>query len=196
MAVTAWKSAGTCANDNSSGSLPWEADNLVPTALVGNELTSDNDVFAKTLFSSGATSNFLKATNFGFTTSDVPTGSSIDGFEIEVRQYREATASVVSTVIKLVKAGSIVGNDFGTSNDWATSEAVVVYGNSTQLGGQSWTVSDITSSSFGLVLAFNSGTSRTSPSGSWSFVDQIRVRIFYTDPSSVNQRSCFLTFFV
>ena len=199
MAVTAWKTAGTCANDSSAGSLAWVADFDLGDPLVGNELSSDDGNDANTGYGSGATSNFLKATNFGFTTSDIPTGSSIDGFEVEVRQYRGTTATVVSTLIKLVKSGSIVGNDFGTTADWATAETAVIYGNATQLGGQSWNVSDVTASNFGMVLAYTSSTSRFFPFGNWAFVDQVRIRVYYTvggggsfDPKVASQ---FLTFF-
>lgn len=199
MAVTAWKSAGTCANDSSAGTLDWWQDYDVGTPLAGNELSSDNNIYATTGYGSGATTQFLKATNFGFTTSDIPSGSSIDGFEIEVRQYKGSSQAVISTLIKLVKANTIVGNDFGITADWATTETAVVYGNSTQLGGQSWTVSDVTASNFGMVLAATYGTSRLFPFGNFGIVDQIRVRVYYTvggggsfDPKVASQ---FLTFF-
>lgn len=198
MAVTAWKTAGTCVNDTSAGTLAWLADTDLVTPLVGNELSSDNDVFANNTFASTATSNFLKATNFGFTTSDIPSGSSIDGIEIEVRQIKYS-GGVASTLIKLVKANAIVGSDFGVTGDWSTTETAVVYGGATQLGGQSWTVSDITASNFGMVLAYTGTSSRLIPFGTSFAVDQVRIRVYYTvggggsfDPKVASQ---FLTFF-
>jgi len=82
----------------------------------------------------------------------VPSGSTINGFEIEVRETT-STPAVSSTLVKLVKGGSVVGNDIGAAGDWPGTETAVVYGSSTELGGQSWTQSDVVASNFGCVIS-------------------------------------------
>lgn len=198
MAVTAWKVAGTAANDTSTGSVTWDSDDLF-TPLSGTEVTNDDNIYAGPQLAGSGTSNWLKATNFGFTSTDIPVGSSIDGFEIEVRQFKSGTIVVSSTTIKLVKAGTVSGNDFGTAGDWATTETVVNYGSATQLGGLSWTQSDVVSTNFGIALSIVNAFS-TSPVGARNrFVDQIRMRVNYTvGGASFDQKKAseFLTFFM
>lgn len=194
MAVTSWKTSGTAANATGVGTLAWVADDS-STPLSGNELSSDNNVYAGIIPATSATTNYLRATNFGFTSADVPAGSTIDGFEVEVIQYRSATPVVVSTSIQLVKALAVVGSNFGTSADWAGTETAVVYGSSTQLGGVGWSQSDVISSNFGTALSLTLSSGITGIVRS-HFVEQVRVRIYHTTPTfTPNQASAFMTFF-
>ena len=57
-------------------------------------------------------------------------------------------------VVKLVKGGTISGNDKSTIVDLGTSEITQSYGGSDDLWGETWSVSDINSSSFGVVLSY------------------------------------------
>lgn len=182
MAVTSYKSCGTNADDSSVGTMAWVADDF-STPLSGTESSSNDDVFAGVITESGGTSHYLKCTNFNFTSGDVPSGSTIDGFEIEVRQYRQSTPLVINTNIRLVKAGSIVGSDIGVTADWNTSETAVVYGSSSQLGGVSWTQSDIVSSTFGCAISIVLGTSKFFITHDY-LIDQVRMRVYYTLGSS------------
>lgn len=179
LPVTSWFSAGTVANDTSTGSLSWDSD-TGGTALVGNEVASDNDVYAYGRAASLTATNYLKCTNFGITSTDVPVGATINGVEVEVRQFRGNTTPVVtSTSVNLVKAGSVVGSNFGVTADWAITETVVTYGSSAQLGGVSWTQSDVTSSGFGTALSVLWASTRISTSPN-AYVDQVRLRVNYT----------------
>lgn len=182
MAVTSYLSSGTCADDNSVGTVTWDSDGF-GTPLVGTEVSSDNNVYAGASANNSATSHYLKCTNFGFTSSDIPSGSTINGFEIEVRQFRNALPTITATVVKFVKGGSVVGNDIGNTTDWAGTETVVTYGSSTELGGQSWTQSDVTASNFGCVISVTWGTTRLL-STFCTLVDQVRIRVYYTVPGN------------
>lgn len=179
MAVTSYLSGGTCASDSGIGTITWTSDDE-GGALVGTEVSSDNNVYAGAQMGNSTVTHYLKCTNFGFTGSDIPSGSTINGFEIEVRQYRPTTPTVASTLVKLVKGGTVSGDDFGASIDWDTTETAVVYGNSTQLGGLSWTQSDVVSSNFGCAISATSGTTRIAPTGRSILVDQVRIRVYYT----------------
>ena len=196
MATTSWKSAGTAESVTGVGTLQWFADDA-GTALSGSEVSSDNGVYAGIFGTASAVSNYLRATNFGFTNSDVPIGSSIDGFEIEVVQFRNGSPVTSSTLIKLVKGLSVVGSDFGVSGDWATSETTVTYGSSTELGGTSWTQSDVVSSNLGMVLSVTLG-SGFALIDRVQLVEQIRMRIHYTVGAGFDAKtaSSFLQFFV
>jgi hypothetical protein len=178
MSVTSWKTASTVADDSGVGTVSWVSDDF-GTALVGNEVSSDNGVYAGAINTGSSITHYLKSTNYGFTSSDVPSGATILGFEIEVRQYRIGAPTIASTLVKFVKTGSVVGNDIGTATDWATSETATTYGTSTELGGQSWTQSDVTASNFGCVISVTSASSRVAPSGRNLLVDQVRMRIYY-----------------
>lgn len=180
MAVTSYLSSGTCADDAGVGTVGWYAD-AFGTVLAGTEVSSNNDVYAGLNPANLGVSHYLKCTNFGFTSSDIPSGSSINGFEIEVIQYRPALPTVSSTEVRFVKGGSVVGSDIGIAADWPTTETAVVYGNSTQLGGQSWTQSDVTSSNFGCVISVTWGTTRF-VSTFTTLVEQVRMRVYYTLP--------------
>jgi hypothetical protein len=198
MAVTAWKAAGTAANDTSAGAVAWDSDDLF-TPIAGTEITNDDNIYAGPQLAGSGASVWLKATNFGFTSTDIPTGSSIDGFEIEVRQFKSGTIVVASTVVQLVKAGTVSGSNFGNTTDWATTETAVTYGSATQLGGLSWTQSDVTSTNFGMALRITNASSMSPVGGRNRFVDQIRLRVNYTvggasfDPKKASE---FLTFFM
>jgi hypothetical protein len=185
LPVTSWFSAGTVANDTSTGSLSWDSDAL-GSALVGTEVQNDDGVLAHGGASSLASTYYLKSTNFGIGTGDIPTGSTINGVEVEVRQYRAAfNPTVASAAVFLVKAGTVVGSSFGISGDWATTETVVTYGSSAQLGGESWTRSDILSSNFGTALSVLYNSARTSNTPN-VYVDQVRLRVYYTEPAPIN----------
>lgn len=186
MSVTSWKTAGTVASNSSIGTISWDSDDS-GTALVGNEVSSDNGVYAGAINSGGSVTYYLKSTNFGFTSGDVPIGASVDGLEIEVRQYRVGSPNIASTLIKLVKSGSVVGNDIGTAVDWATTETPVSYGGSTELGGQTWTQSDVVASTFGCVFSATSASSRVVSINRNLLIDQVRMRVYYsTNNATIN----------
>jgi len=198
MAVTAYKSAGAVVNETGVGSTAWESDDF-GTPLGGTDVQSDDNTYAGTSIGGSTTSNWLKCTSFGFTSSDVPSGATIDGIEVEVIQYRNTTITVASTEVKYVKTGTISGTNVGITGDWATSETAVTYGSSTSLGGLSFTDSDVTASNFGVALNLTTNSSRAPFFGRTKMVEQVRIRIHYTTGGGggfdVKKASQFLGFF-
>ena len=180
MAVTGWKSCGTVANDTGVGTLGWHLFNDAG-ALSGTEVSSDNGTYAGVYGNSSATTNYLKCTNFGFTTSDIPSGSTIDGIEVEYRKYRVGNPTVSATVVKLVKGGTIQGNDIAGDTDWATAETADVYGSSTEKGGLTIADTDVTASNFGAALSMTWAFTRLGGIGDNGVVDQVRMRVYYTE---------------
>jgi hypothetical protein len=194
MAVTVWKPAGTCATDSTMGTKSWLTTSS--GTLVGTEVSSNDDVFAATTASQTEVSHLLRCTNFGFTSSDVPTDATIDGIEIRFRRYRTAgtTEVVVDTNYRVVKGGTMQSTNTTKSGDWPTSEGEDTLGGSSYLGGTTFTQSDILSSGFGVAVGVTTATGRIGVPGQSHFIDIVESRVYYTPPYSANQSSMFLAF--
>lgn len=186
MSVTAWKNCGTVANFDAGGTT-WDNDD--GTAISATRVQSNDNLFAAQLDSSimgMGQSQWLHCTNFGFSSADIPNGSLISGFEVEVRQYRTVSAEPIATTsLKFIKANTLVGSDIGTSSDWATTEAAVVYGGSSELGGGIWLQGDVTSSQFGVGVKIVGQNTLLLVGDIYSFfIDQVRIRAYYSFATS------------
>lgn len=164
---------GTLANDASHGSIAW----VNPT----NASTSNN-VYATDAFSGGSQqSQYLKATNFGFTlTSGGLSGSTINGILVEVeRNTTSADISPTDDVIEIVKRGTISTPNKAAGGNWPTSDAYASYGSASDLWSNTWTTSDISATNFGMVISAKTPATvcETCPTGQ---IDHIRVTITYT----------------
>jgi hypothetical protein len=180
MSVTSYKACATCADDATVGTVSWVTN--AGGTLAGTEESADDNAYGNAGTSSGDTTHYLKCTMGAnaFSTSDIPSGATIDGFEIEVIRQRNGSPVVTTNLIKLVKGGSIVGNDFGNSTDWSDAvEQTVTLGSSSQKGGQSWSDSDARSSSLGCVIAATVGTARIIANPNL-LIDRVRIRVYYT----------------
>lgn len=182
MSVTAWKNCGTVANFDAGGTT-WDNDD--GTSISATRVESNDNLFAAQLDSSimgMGQSQWLHCTNFGFSSADIPNGALVDGFEVEVSQYRTVSAEpIANTLIQFIKANVLVGVDVGSTLDWGTSESAVVYGGANQLGGDTWTQSDVTSSSFGVGVKIVGQNTLLLVSDIYSFfIDQVRVRAYYS----------------
>lgn len=181
MAVTAYKFPGTVVNDTSSGS----GDAWTNPGNVSADDTSEAVWSVPTSHTNP--SQYLKCTNFGFTASDIPSGSTIDGIEVEYRRREVSVSDDISTShLRAVKGGSINGTNVSTMNtaEWIkdTSEAGsenIVEGGSSNLWNDTWTQADIVASDFGVALAVT-GTGFT-PEGR---IDYIKVRVYYSAAAS------------
>ena len=149
MATTAWKFAATASTYGSGAD--W---NYAGNALTGNELSSDNDVRAMASIFGAGTTRTLRARNFGFTSSDVPSGNNIDGVEIRVRRLC-GTSSSKDATIQLTNGTTAstaprIGNNKASASTWPTTEAAATYGGASDLWGATLTQAIVTSSAFGL----------------------------------------------
>lgn len=180
MATTSWKFCATAAQEAGGGTKQWSSDALGGVALVGTEVSADDNVFAYGEWTSLATTYWLKCTmgSNAFTSSDVPSGATIDGIEVRVRRYR-GTGTISSSDVKTVKGGTIGGNDLESGTDWATTEETVTYGGATELWGQTWTQTDVIASTFGAAIQVVYASSMIGPSTS-AFVDSVEIRVHYT----------------
>lgn len=174
MASQGPNSPGTIADDAAVGVLTW--------STPSNAATSDNAyAFAGNGYGSNQATHYLKVTNLGFS---IPSGSSIDGVEVAIERkgsHASAARCVKDSVVKLVKAGSVSGdNKAATGTLWPTSDASANYGGVSDLWGLSLSVDDVNSSTFGAVLSANvlSDYGKTTI---FAYVDHITVTITYTE---------------
>lgn len=156
---------GTMANDSSYGSNGWSNPDNAKTS---------NDSYATVSFASQLISNYLKATNFGFA---VPTGATINGILVDIEEKQASGTSIIDSRVRIVKGGTIGSTDKSTGATWPTTEAYVAYGSSSDLWGDTWSVSDINGSTFGFVVS-NSGSSGIAS------VDDMRITVYYTPLSA------------
>jgi hypothetical protein len=172
MSDTGWVSPGTVASDSTIGDFSWESPS--------NAKASDNSNAVANPATSNAEydSEYLKATNFGFS---IPTGATIDGIEAEIEMTcsYDFGAQPTENEIKIVKSnGSIGATNRATGAGIPAPEASVSYGGSSDLWGETWSVSDINDSDFGIVF---SGTTYSDPFGQGLNVDHIQIKVYYTE---------------
>jgi hypothetical protein len=145
---------------------------------------SSNNVYA-TVASSTALSQRLTTDNFGFA---IPAVNTIDGIEVRV-EWLSSAAGPTDQEVRLNKGGVFAGTNKATSTPVPTVEGITVYGNSTDLWGNTWTPADINALTFGAGLAvqFVSAPNKTVS------VDQITITVYHHAPlatSSVSTSVC------
>lgn len=163
-------SPGTMADDATVGTVAWASPDSA-------KVSDDNDAGPGAI-GNGVASHYLKATNFGFS---IPSGATITGVLAEV-EGKTVIGSIVENSVKLVKGGTISGNDKSTGASPAGADAYVSYGGSSDLWGVSLTPDDINSSGFGVAYS----TIGAAPAGGISTVDHIRITVYYTTACSIS----------
>lgn len=162
------RSAGAIANDTSVGNVIWNAP--------GNASVS-NGSYATASLSSGDRSEYLLASNFGFS---IPNGATILGIEVDVeRKASSNTNTVRDNDVRIVHSNGSFGSvNKAHATNWPTSEAYATYGASSDLWNETdWSASVIDDPNFGVVfsaMAFAGANPRTAS------VDDIRITVTYT----------------
>ncbi len=161
-------SGSTAADDDSIGTVTWTD--------VNNALTQDNSYASAILTQANNTSHYLEVTDFGFAISSAAT---IEGIVVEVdrRESSGTPLRVFDNSIKLVKGGTIGGDDKSTGASWPTSDTYASYGGASDLWGQTWSPADINSAGFGVAIsAVKDGSSDPRV----AYVDHIRITVYYS----------------
>lgn len=84
--------------------------------------------------------------------------------------------SVVDSVVKVVKGGTVSGDNKASADLWPDAPTQKSYGGAQDLWGASLTVADVNASNFGVVLSTTVGT------GAVAKVDRVAVKFHYTLP--------------
>ena len=120
---------------------------------------------------SGTSQSWLRLTNFGFTTSDIPSGATINGITVTVRGRNSQGSQSMNVALTKNGTTALGSKTFTISSSYSNN----VQGSSSDLWGQTWTDTDLTSSSFGVMLR----DSNTTASGTFE-IDYVTVVVTYT----------------
>ena len=162
----------------------------VGTVIWGNpgNITTVGTPYASMSVAAGATTHYLQGTGYGFT---IPDGSTINGITVVInRQSSGRTQPFIrDNVVRLVKAGTIIGNNQAfTGSNWPTTAlGTATYGSATDPWGTTWTAAEINAANFGVVLsAYNANTSRSRT----ATVDSMQITVNYTLPGTTTTVNC------
>lgn len=166
-------SAAYIVQDNQTGSNPLTFWKVSP---VGTSIDLDDDVYAYTgSKETNLTSFYLKGLNPGFTVSS---GNTITGIQVTVHMKKATGTTAKDVLVKLVKAGSIVGDNKGTDTDRSTTETIYTYGGTNDLWGTTWTDAQVNASDFGVVLQAKNTAAVLA-------VDYISIAVYWEPPATL-----------
>lgn len=140
----------------------------------GNITTSNDSNATKTLAGT-APSDYLQATNFGFS---IPGGATIDGIQAFFEHRCDNDDIIVQNVFLLI-GGVASGSDKGASNNVPTSDAETSFGGVSDLWGLTPTPAEINASNFGVEIQYMNG----GVADDTIRVDYIRMAVTYTSPT-------------
>lgn len=153
-------------------------------------VVSSNDVYASCFANSWTnTTEYLKATNFGFA---IPDGATIIGILVEIEKRKSGSDNGQDHSVVIVKSNGSYGSTDKkiTGSHWPTTDTYFSYGGSTDTWGEVWTAADINSANFGVAISAD-GVADAS-AGITFYIDHIRITVFYT--TSTSQPSFLLNF--
>ncbi|WP_166380446.1 sialidase family protein [Catellatospora methionotrophica] len=122
-----------------------------------------------------STSNYLKVTGFALA---VPAGATVNGVSVAIERRASGSSGDLRDVsVKLVKGGTITGTEHAdTATSWPISDATAMYGSASDLWGTTLTQADVTSATFGAVLAVQN----LNGNGTFAKVDAVTISVTYT----------------
>jgi hypothetical protein len=135
-------------------------------------------------------SHYLRGTNFNF---DLPNDATVTAIVVKIGRYSTTGggAEIRDSIVRLVKDVGGVPTLVGTSNadtstDWpgiaGGAETEATYNGTNPLWGTSWTVAEIESTNFGVVLAVTNPNNTNSRTG---YVDYMTITVSYTTPPTL-----------
>lgn len=145
-----------------------------------NASSSNNSysISSTDLSSNGNYTDYLKVTNFGFS---IPASSNIDGIVVEIEYFDNGASDKASdNRVRIVKGGTIGSTDKSAGGKWPGTDpnSYDTYGSNSNLWGETWTETDINSSTFGFAISGN----RQGGGGTTCYpaIDHIRITVYYS----------------
>lgn len=173
MSVTEWKFPGTAANLNPN------SPNAATTWSDVDYIKADDTSYAYCVEVAKGSTYMLMASNFGFTSSDIPVDARIDGMEVVVCRHAGTASKAADRDFYYYRGGTdtrlCCGNNMMSATKWPTSPTEATYGGATNKWGGNPTQSIITSSDFGIGI-----TVTTDSTNITVYCDFIKIRIYYT----------------
>jgi len=167
--ATSTQSAGSAVNGSGGGSTNW--------TNPGNVTTSDDNHATFSATFDGDSSKDLDCTNFGFS---IPAGATINGIEANIERNG---FDIIDLSIKLLNgdgAGGESAQDKSTGASWSVSDTVDSFGDSTDTWGETWSVSDVNSSDFGVRIQCQDNTAGAPPTLGFASIDHVEITVYYT----------------
>jgi hypothetical protein len=168
MAVTSYKTPSTTASVDRDAKAEWTDPNFAQAS--DNQRTfcvPDKSDYG----------DWLRCTNFGFSTSDIPSGSTIDGIEVKIERRASEAGAINISALYLRKTSGQVGDSKSSATYWGITDAEVVFGAATDKWNASLVTSDILSNDFGIDLSVYNADTAALHSG---HVDCVSIRVYYT----------------
>lgn len=147
----------------------------------GNATGDTTSTSATCAHASGGTrvSNTLRLTNFGFTSTDIPTGSVINGATVEV-EWQGGGTQTVDTTVQLTTDGTSGTGDNKAAGTSQTTKGFRTYGGASDGWNASLTQANVTSSNFGVFLVYT----KSGGGAQTTNVYRARITIDYTPPTT------------
>jgi len=152
-------------------------------ALPDRAKVSDNSRTYHSNLGKEAYGYWLRCTNFGFSTDDLPTDATIDGIEVQIEKSVSAldANTITDSAIYLRKTAGQTGDNKASAAYWPTTEAYATHGGAADDWNATLIDTDIRHSDFGIDISpYNTDSGGThSPN-----VDHVQIRIHYTEAST------------
>ena len=167
----------SAADDSSLGSITW--------SNTAGSLISDGATASAGALFIGDVTHYLVASDFNFA---LPSTAVIYGITVEIEKRASGLfQNVTDNSVRIVKGGSIIGNDYAQGGTWPGSDTYSTYGGNTDLWGTTWTYSDINASDFGVAISAELNGFAVLPT---AHIDHIRITVDYIDVLPVEFLSC------
>ena len=125
-------------------------------------------------------SYYLFSTDMDSSVDAIPSNATILGIQVDIERKKVAgLGNPKDLVLRLIKAGSMVGDDKASADTYPGADAIKTYGGAADLWGTTWTVAQVQASNFGVALACKSELG-TGTAG----IDDIIVTITYSVPAT------------
>jgi hypothetical protein len=175
---TAWHTPGTIINAARAGS------NNGWSYLTGS-LSQEDAVYATCQLAASTYSDWMRCTNYNFTSADIPAGSNILGIEVAFVGYSQELTQEDSALY-LRKSTGQVGDNKASVTNWPNTPGSQWFrpesGASTDDWNAGLTQADIIASTFGVDYSrYNDDIAAESVN-----LDTIRIRIWYDDTQVIN----------
>lgn len=171
MATTAWVNFGAFSDVAVTSGIPWSNETFAQV--------EDGSVAATTYSPGDNVSNWLQAT--GPSGLSIPSDATIRGVEIDIKRqagYSGSPGTTTDYSIRLIKGGTVFGDDKASPDSWPYTLAYASYGGEYDLWGLSLAPSDL-GSGFGVNIQCR--TISAASSNQNAQIDHVRVRVHYDD---------------
>jgi len=146
-----------------------------PTYAYADDTNYVTQGFGSSSYSDGLAGE-IKYTGFGFA---IPTGATIKGVVVKLKRYAADPTNTYDYQIKLVKAGSVVGNNKSNYVNWPGSWTEGIYGGQADLWGTTWTPAEVNASDFGMDFGYTwTNLGFNDPN---IYVNYVKIIVYYTE---------------